>query len=272
MLGRGSPPDETPDGTAAISSGAPSGVHDVSAGTRAWALGDEQARAYPPFESIVRAANDELLRPARAYALRRVGPDDVEDAINTVWEKVLTRFDKNLGTFEAFFFTVLRTTCYDILRNRGRMSLLSGDAASTGEPEHGDPFPDLADEVIDRIDDLQDRIIAAIEVLDLTEKERGMLRMMLGSEEAGVPDDPADGPADPKAAAAARQQKKRLRAAVDRVAGLTPDELTAASLLRRHHTVAAATAAAPHLDVRGLRASAKRKVFALFDIETETED
>jgi predicted component of type VI protein secretion system len=89
-----------------------------------------------------------------------------------------------------------------------------------------------------------------------------MLRLMLETEEDAPP-------ADAKAVVTARQQKKRLRDKVAKLAGLTPDELKAASLVRTHHTVATAAAAAPGLDVPRLFASAKRKVFALFDIETE---
>jgi DNA-directed RNA polymerase specialized sigma24 family protein len=272
MAGRGSPPDEPPEGAAAVSSGAPSGMSNVNAGAREWALHDEYSRTDPRFEAMVRAADDALLGYARAYAWTLVGANDVEDAISTAWEKVLISADMDRGTFKPFFRTVLRNTCFDILRNRKGMSQHSSDAMPLWEPEYGGLSPDPADEIMDRIKDLQGRIIAAIAVLDLTEKQRDMLSKLLDDEESDVLDDRAAALADPKAAAAARQQRKRLRDVVDGLAGLTPDELKAASLIRRHHTVAAAAAAAPDLDVSGLYASARRKVLALFDIETQTED
>jgi DNA-directed RNA polymerase specialized sigma24 family protein len=252
-------------------------MNNANAGARAYALADERARAdqrSKDFEDVVRAVNDAWLKDARADARRIVGAYDVEDAISITWEKVFTSFDGDRGTVRPFFFRVLRNVCYDILRARKRgMSPLPGDDALLGQPEHDELAPDPADEVVDRIDDRHDRITAAIAVLDLTKKQRDMLCMLLDDEEADVPDDPADAPVGPKAvAAAARQQKKRLRYAIDGLAGLTSDELRAASLLRRHHTIAAAAAAASDLDVPGLFASARRKVLALFGIETETED
>jgi hypothetical protein len=147
------------------------------------------------------------------------------------------------------------------------MSPLPGDDVLPGKAAYRGPALDLADEVIDKMDDTNDRIIAAIAVLDLTEKQRGMLRRLL-DDEASVPDDPPGVYTAPNAATV-RQQTKRLRDAIDGQLGLTADELRAASLLRRHHTVAAAAAAAPDLDVPGLLASAKRKVRAMFNIVTE---
>jgi hypothetical protein len=147
------------------------------------------------------------------------------------------------------------------------MSPLPGYDALLGEAAYHEVVLDIADEVIDEMDDTNDRIIAAIEVLDLTEKQRGMLRRLL-DDEASAPDDPAAAQAALKAAAI-RQQVRRLRGEVDGRVGLTPGEIRAASLLRIHHTVAAAAAAAPDLDVPGLLVSAKRKVRAMFSIVTE---
>jgi DNA-directed RNA polymerase specialized sigma24 family protein len=261
MSSPGDPPDDLPDGVPALSSGGQQGVDGTA---RTWALGDERGRVDQQFEDIVRATEAELLGSARAYARRLLGANDVDDALNIVWEKIWASFDPARGAFKPFFFNVLHNTCLDILRHRRTTPQPSSDAPIRWEPGHGRHSPDPADEIIAQIDDLQDRIAAAIEVMDLAEKHRDMLHMMLDSKDA-------DPPADRKAAAAARQQKKRLRRVLDDLAGLTPDELEAASLVRRHHTVADAAAAAPGIDVQGLFASAKRKVLAVFAIETEDD-
>jgi DNA-directed RNA polymerase specialized sigma24 family protein len=239
-------------------------VNDVGGTARAWGLGDEHGRADQPFEDIARTAEAELLGSARGYARRLVGANDVDDALNIVWEKIWSSFDPARGEFKAFFFTALHHACLDILRHRRATPQPSADALADWDPEQGRHFPDPADEVIARIDDLQDRIAAAIEVLALPARHRDMLRMMLDTQDAGPS-------AVQKAADATRQQRKRLRRVLDERAGLTPEELEAASLVRRHHTVAAAAAAAPGIDVPGLYASAKRKVLALFAIETEDD-
>jgi DNA-directed RNA polymerase specialized sigma24 family protein len=235
----------------------------VGGTAEALALGDELGRTDQSFEDIVRMAGAELLDSARSYARRLVGANDADDALNTVWEKIWTSFDPARGGFKAFFFTALHHACLDILRHRRVAPQPWAEVPAGREPEYGTHFPDPADEVIARIDDLQDRIAAAIEVLDLPAGHRHMLRMMLDTQDASPP---AAGKAD-----ATRQQRKRLRRVLDERAGLTPGELEAASLVRRHHTVAAAAAAAPGSDVPGLYASAKRKVLALFAIETEDD-
>jgi hypothetical protein len=286
-------PDEVPEGTSAVSSG---GEPDMNGLARDWALCGERERADQLFEILVRAVEAELLSSARAMASKLLGANDVEDAISTVWTKLLAKrnnaigsgraghdvgsgkagskdgpgalpvgFDPGRGTFRTFFLTVLNSTCRDILRHRHAIQLSSVGATAGEELSQSRIFPHVVgheDEILQRIEGIQDRITAAVEVLDLSEKHRGMLLLMLDTEE----DTPL---ADPKAVATARQQKKRLRDKVAKLADLTPDELKAASLVRTHHTVAAAAAAAPGLDVPRLFASAKRKVFALFDIETE---
>jgi DNA-directed RNA polymerase specialized sigma24 family protein len=245
-----------------------------NAGARAWALSDEQARALwqsKDFDGVVRTIDAELLRDARIKAWQILRTHDVDDAISDAWVRVLPRYDRTRGGIRPLFFTVLRTVCIDRLRagstEKKKMSPLPGDDALLGEAAYHEVVLDIADEVIDEMDDTNDRIIAAIEVLDLNEKQRGMLRRLL-DDEASAPDDPAAAQAALKAANI-RQQVKRLRGEVDGRVGLTPDEIRAASLLRTRHTVAAAAAAAPDLDVPGLLASAKRKVRAMFNIVTE---
>lgn len=299
MSGHGDPPDDLPDRAPAVSSGSQRSTNGLA---REWALCEERERADQLFEALIRAVEAELLTSARAMAYKLVGAHDGEDAISTVWAKLLAKrkrtigsgqaerdagmeqagnaeqagnkdspggqpggFDPGRGTFTAYFLTAVHNTCVDILRRRNTAPQPSADATTRGESEQCGLFPDVAgpeDKILRRLEGIQDRITAAIEVLDLSDKHRDMLRLMIGTGEAAPP-------ADPKAAAAARQQKKRLRDKVAKLAGLTPDELEAASLVRTHHTVAAAADAAPGIDVPGLFASAKRKVFALFDIETE---
>jgi DNA-directed RNA polymerase specialized sigma24 family protein len=169
-------------------------------------------------------------------------------------------FDPDRGPFAAYFYVAVRNACLDVLRRRGTMP--RPDAGVTdGElllPDGGD----LEDEILARLDHLQEKIAAAIEVLPLSDKHRDMLRLMLDTGEA----DPS---ANGKSSSAERQARRRLRHEVDKLANLTLEERHAASLVRRHHSVAAAADAAPDLDVRGLYASATRKVFALFGIERE---
>jgi DNA-directed RNA polymerase specialized sigma24 family protein len=235
-------------------------MNDVNAGARAWALGDERARAHQRFEGIVSAVDDELRGIARATARGMVG-DSADDAVSATWEKVLASYSETRGSFRPFFFRVLRNTCIDIQRARKRdaerISQLAREIVRSGASEHGPTVPDPAEDVAQRLSGLQDKITAAIEVLDLTERDRITLGLLLDDADSGVPD---------------RRAKMRLRDRVEERAGLTPDESTATRLVRRLHTVADAARAAPDLDVPGLFASAKRKVLALFGIEIETED
>jgi DNA-directed RNA polymerase specialized sigma24 family protein len=168
-------------------------------------------------------------------------------------------FNPDRGPFAGYFYTAVRNACLDMLRRRGTTP--QPDAVVTDSellPDGGN----LEDQILARLDDLQEKIIAAIEVLPLSDKHRDMLRSML---EPGEADPLTNG----KASDAERQARRRLRHEVDKLANLTPEERQAASLVRRHHTVAAAAEAEPGIDVRGLYASATRKVFMLFGIERE---
>ncbi|HLK72984.1 MAG TPA: sigma factor [Streptosporangiaceae bacterium] len=247
MSARGDGPGDLPDGVPAISE------HEQDT-ARELALGDECRRADRQFEQIVRSAEAELLRSAWAYASKLVGANEADDVLNIVREKVWLSFDPGRGTFKSFFFTTLHNTCLDLLRKRRARPQPAACALADWAPGSGLHAPDPADEVIARIDALQGRIAAAIEVLDLPERRRDMLRALLDFEEAALP-------ADPRAAAVVRQQRSRGRRVLDEVAGLTEGELAAVSLMRKHHTVAA--------DMQGQYASAKRKVLALLGIETE---
>jgi len=168
-------------------------------------------------------------------------------------------FNPDRGSFAAYFYTAVRNACLDVLRRRRAGPQPGADGAAV------ELLPDAADlenEVLARLDDLQEKIMAAIEVLPLSDQHRDMLRLMLDTGEAGPL-------ADSRVCAAERSARRRLRHRLDKLANLTPDERRAASLVRRHHTVDAAADAAPGLDVRGLYASATRKVFTLFGIERE---
>ena len=168
-------------------------------------------------------------------------------------------FNPDQGPFAAYFYAAVRNACFDVLRRR-RTTPQPG--ANEADVELLPDAADLEEEILTRLGHLQEKIMAAIEVLPLSDQHRDMLRSMF---DTGEPDPPAD----PKAAAAERSARRRLRHKVDELAGLTPEERQAASLVRRHHSVAAAADAAPGLDVRGLYASAAQKVFVLFGIERE---
>ena len=72
----------------AASAGPTGGQRGMEALAREWALQDERDRSDRLFEAVVRAAQDELLTSVRAMAYQMVGPDDVEDVINSVWGKL----------------------------------------------------------------------------------------------------------------------------------------------------------------------------------------
>lgn len=281
MSGRDNPPDDSPDDLA----------YD-------WVTCEDRNRADQLFEALVRAVESELLTSARTMAYKIIGDsNDVDDAINAVWVKILERqrsasgadsaapgamaeqtqdegsperrpggFDPSRASFNRYFFVVLRSACYDIRRRRHSAPLPVADVAIYGMGAQGEPAAeaeDFEEEILEKIESIKDRITAAIEVLDISEQHRDMLRLFLEPEETAPP-------ADHKTAAARqRKQKERLRDQVAALADLTPEELEAVSLVRKHHSVAMAVAVAPGVEVRRLFASAKGKVAALFDIETE---
>jgi DNA-directed RNA polymerase specialized sigma24 family protein len=280
MPGCGSTPDNSPDDLAYV-----------------WAQCEEQKQADQLFEALVRAVEAELLTSARTMAYRIVRDNnDVDDAINAVWVKILEKrksttgvgpvgpstmteqtddqgspgqkpsgFDPSRASFSTYFFTVLRSTCIDIWRRRhagpqpfADVTIYEDRTLDALTPEGDGP----EGEILKKIESIEERITAAIEVLDFSDGHRDMLRLMLEPEDA-IP------PVDHKAAVAARKQKERLRDKVAKLADLTAEELEAVLLVRKHHAAAAAAAAAPGVEVQRLFASAKRKVAALFGIETE---
>jgi DNA-directed RNA polymerase specialized sigma24 family protein len=168
-------------------------------------------------------------------------------------------FNPDRGPFAAYFYTAVRNACIDALRRRQATPRPYPDV-TVGEL--ASETPDFEDEILTRLDHLQEKITAAIEVLPISDKHRDMLRLMLDTGDA-------EPPAGGEASAAQRQARRRLRGEVDKLANLTPEERHAASLVRRYHSVAAAAEAEPGLDVRGLYASATRKVFALFGVARE---
>jgi hypothetical protein len=121
-----------------------------------------------------------------------------------------------------------------------------------------------ADDEVD-LADLRARIDAAIEVLDLTKAHRAMLHMLI------CPEQETSDAANGRASQATRKARERLRNRIGELACLSPEEARAAALLRKHHTVARAAAASGvnEKDLRDALAFAKRKVLALFDIESE---
>jgi len=265
MSGSNGAADDRDDAAAAGSSG---GQRDVERLAREWASQAECDHGDRLFEAVVLAAQAELLRSARAMADRLVGPTDAGEVINGVLSKLWARqklrgtlgqhpggFDPAQGSFAAYFYTAVRNACIDHLRQRPARPQ-PGPGATTGEW-----LPDVGcveDEVLTQLDHLEEKLMAAAEVLPLSDKHRGMLRMLLGTGEAGSA--AGGGPS------AQRQARRRLRHEVDKLANLTAEERRAASLMRRYHTIAAAAEQEPSLDVRGLYASATRKVCTLFGL------
>lgn len=72
----------------AASAGTSDGQRGMEGLAREWARHDERERSDRLFEAVVRAAQDELLTSVRAMAYQMVGPDDAEDAIDSVWGKL----------------------------------------------------------------------------------------------------------------------------------------------------------------------------------------
>jgi RNA polymerase sigma factor (sigma-70 family) len=265
MSGSNGAADDRDDAAAAGSSG---GQRDVERLAREWASQAECDQGDRLFEAVVLAAQAELLRSAHAMADRLVGPADADDVINGVLSKLWSRqklrgtsgqhpggFDPAQGSFAAYFYTALRNACIDHLRQRQARPQADPHATAA------ELLPDAAnveDEVLTQLDHLEEKLVAAVEVLPLSDKHLGMLRMLLGTGEA---DRAAGG-----GPSAQRQTRRRLRHEVDGLANLTAEERRAASLMRRYHTVAAAAEEEPSLDVPGLYASATRKVCTLFGL------
>jgi DNA-directed RNA polymerase specialized sigma24 family protein len=282
--------DGTDDRDDAASAGSSGGQRDVEGLAREWARRAERDQSDRLFEALVLAAQAELLRSVRAMAGRLVGPDEADDVINSVWarlwanqralgtpaqterdvgvaEPAMTaghvsagqpgRFDPARGSFTAYFYRAVWNACIDNRRRRRALPLPGPDVTA------GDLLPDVAnleEEALARLDRLEEKLVAAVEVLPLSDKQRGMLGLMLDTDQAHAT-------AGGGASVAQRQAKRRLRREVDNLADLSAEERRAASLVRTHHTVAAAAAAAERsVDVPGLYASATRKVFALFGL------
>src|ERR1700676_3136736 len=165
MSSRGNSPDDLPD--PAVSSVSHQSTNRLA---RDWALCDEAEPADQLFEALIQAVEAELLTSARAMAYQLVGSHDGEDAISTVWAKLLAKrkdtigsgqakrdggreqagnaeqagnkdslgrqargFDPGRGTFTAYFLTAVHNTCVDILRRRKIAPQPSADATTRGE-------------------------------------------------------------------------------------------------------------------------------------------
>lgn len=85
MSGINDAADDRDDAAVAGSAGS---QRDMESLACEWARHDEHDRSDRLFEAVVRAAQDELLTSVRAMAYQMVGPDDAEDAINSVWGKL----------------------------------------------------------------------------------------------------------------------------------------------------------------------------------------
>jgi RNA polymerase sigma factor (sigma-70 family) len=240
--------------------------HDINGLAREWALCADKELKNELFAQVADAAQQRLAHIARVMASRIVGPDEAADILNDVWFKVQAnaKFDPDVGSFHTFFLSLVRNQCIDAVRKRREIPA-PYEILETSAGGH-DPDREYA-AALDHIADLEARISAAIDVLDLPLRDVEMLRMLIDP----VPD-PADGSRDRMAMSPGeRQRLRRLRGRIDGWAGLTPEEQEAASLLRKHHTATAAGAGSGIglLELQRRLASAKRKIRNLFNLPSE---
>lgn len=238
---------------------------DINRLAREWALCANKELKNELFELVADAAQQRLTHIGRVMASRIVGPDEAADILNDVWCKVQgnEKFDPDVGSFHQFFLSLVRHQCIDVVRKRREIPA-PFDMLDTSV-EAPDPDNEYA-AALGHIADLEARISAAIDALELPPRDVEMLRMLID------PADPADGSRDRiSMSQGERQQLRRLRSKIDGWAGLNPEEGEAASLLRRHHTASAA-AAASGIDLSELQrrlATAKRKIRNLFNLPSE---
>jgi len=246
--------------------GSRTSADDIERLAREWALCTDKEQKNELFVLVADAAQQRLTQIARVMASRIVGPDEAADILNEVWFKVQAneKFDPDVGSFHPFFLNLVRHQCIDVVRKR-REICTPYDILETSAK---DPDPDREYAVaLHHIADLEARISAAIDALDLPPRDIEMLRMLIDPAA-----DPADGTRGRRAMShSERQRLRRLRGKIDGWAGVTPEEHEAASLLRIHHTVTAA-AAASGIDLPELQrriASAKRRIRVLFNLPSE---
>lgn len=262
MTSRGGPPDDVPDGMPAEKPDAGGSSSSLTENAQTWVLETEHYESNPLFEGIVRAVEGQFNQKALRYAEGMVGRSDAEDAVNTAWLKALPAFDASNGRFESLFRRTLHNACVDILRKRNRQQPVPADDLAFVELLRGSAAPGAA-AVESSVEEasMRDKIVTAIEVLDLTATQRSMLRRLVDLLETGQRSD-----ASPESL---RQQKARTVAKVKCLAGLTTQEEGAVRLVRKCQGVVAdaAAIAPPGLDVRGQYQSAQRKVLALFGLD-----
>lgn len=89
-----------------------------------------------------------------AFLLRAVEPEMAEELLQDVflalWQKA-GQFDSSRGSFNAWFFTLVRYRVYDVLRSRqhhGRTSSLSQMVDEQHQAEPFDPKPDLEEHIL----------------------------------------------------------------------------------------------------------------------------
>jgi RNA polymerase sigma factor (sigma-70 family) len=264
---------------------------------REWALCPDRDGAGARFDGVVRVAEQEMTAQARRLARRLVGDAEADDILSEAWTKVWERsgrreersgrYDPDRASFDAYFLRIVRNLCLDVLRRRKQargaepaVDTALESALAQGAGLYPQALP-LEEEVVASLTDLQAQIWAAIAVLDLSEKHRAMLRLMIDPD---LEPSPAAAPQDEAAAGhaageeAARREKARARKEIERVRArlgqlscLTPEEIEAVALMRKHHSLAAAATASAtdENDLRDAYASAKRKILALFGIESE---
>jgi RNA polymerase sigma factor (sigma-70 family) len=239
---------------------------DINRLAREWALCADRELKNELFVLVADAAQQKLTHIAYVMASTFVGPDEAADIVNDVWLKIQAneKFDPDLGSFNPFFLNLVRNRCIDVFRKRREIPTSDVVLETSVARSHLDRQYAIA---LGNVADLEARIGAAIDALDLPPKDIEMLRMLVD------PDPDPDG--EPRAHTAMspreRQQLRRLRSRIDGWAGLTTEEREAASLLRQHHTVSAA-AVASGIDLPELQrrlSSAKRRIRSLFNLPGE---
>lgn len=216
-----------------------------------------------PLARIIEASYRELHAIACAKAREIVrSPYVAEDIVQEVWATMLSgrAFDPTRGPLPPYFLAAVRKRCFTELTTRKTVPAADDVIEAAGLRNQDSRREE--ETIVEQIANLQARISAAIDILDLTSSQVRMLRMMIGPEP--LPHSAADSDGD-------RQARRRLRARVEILAKLTQEERSAVSLMRRHHDLAVAAAAAG-ITVRELQrrvASAKRKILGLFNIRGE---
>jgi len=221
---------------------------------RAWALSADDDERDVLFDALVRATEAELGGLARNLASRIAGSQHAGEVLNDVWLSLWRshRYDPARSNFGGFFLRIVRNRAVDHARKHLATPVPTPDEVI--EQRAARAF-DLAVEELDK-SHLEERLRAAIEVLDLTARLRELLEVMLDADQQG------------STSAADRKARERLRDVLVERAKLAADEREAARLMRKHHTITGAAIASgvPENDLKDAYARARRKVLALFGL------